>query len=351
MTATQSTEPAEVPAQEAERKLDPQMIESMRDANEPDEAQDAELRESIKELGFLKELAVIVAGDGQIIVGHRRVRIAKELGIEPVVVTLDGDDAYAIRLAIASNLGAKPFTKKERRKIARELYGTGEFSCQAIADVLGVARMTISRDVAGMDRTDVIPPGTRERVRELHAEGNPSRGVARMLGIGQTSVLRILSDPHTTSEASGRGVEPALSPEQPGSKGVEAPPDPEPKVDLAELTRERREQREQEEADLPYHATEEDLANYDRMTENLDHTKRMLEVESAASTVLNGTKTVRRRIRSTVDEMDEGRKERIYEMLAEAVGEIEISRMALLGESTSAPDSPPLDDNPKGQAP
>lgn len=117
-----------------------------------------ELRESMREFGWLPEFPAIKDERGVIIVGHRRMAVAEELEIEPVVRTIkfgqgDEGDARRFRLAIASNIGAKPFTPEERARIARYLYGEREWSQQRIAEALKVSQMQVSRDVAELNAT------------------------------------------------------------------------------------------------------------------------------------------------------------------------------------------------------
>jgi len=112
-----------------------------------------ELRESMREFGWIEHFPAIKDERGVVLVGHRRFRAAELEGIEPRTVTVrlgDGDEADARRfkLAIASNLGGKPLTPGDRKKIAKYLYGDGDgWSQQRIAQALNVSQMTVSRDL------------------------------------------------------------------------------------------------------------------------------------------------------------------------------------------------------------
>jgi ParB-like chromosome segregation protein Spo0J len=115
----------------------------------------AELRESMRSFGWLPELPAIADERGVILVGHRRLAVAQELGIKPVItkVTLgQGDEADAKRFAyaIGSNLGAKPFTPEERKEIAEYLYGERDWTIERIAEALKVSASTVGRDIAGV---------------------------------------------------------------------------------------------------------------------------------------------------------------------------------------------------------
>ena len=49
---------------------------------------DTELRASLKQLGWVAEFPALVDEDGVVLVGHRRLMLAKQLKIEPVIKTL-----------------------------------------------------------------------------------------------------------------------------------------------------------------------------------------------------------------------------------------------------------------------
>lgn len=124
-----------------------------------------ELRQSMEATGWNPSLPAIADEHGVIIVGHGRLQVAKELGIEPVIVTrVFGDDpaGHAARtaLAAASNVGASPLTAEDRRKHAEDLWGDGtRFTMTEIGKLLNVATKTISRDLSGL--TSVKPPKER----------------------------------------------------------------------------------------------------------------------------------------------------------------------------------------------
>src|SRR5690349_9486100 len=64
------------------------------------EGDDDELRQSMKQFGWIKEFSALADENGVVLVGNRRLRLAKELGIEPVITTLNfgnGDTADAER--------------------------------------------------------------------------------------------------------------------------------------------------------------------------------------------------------------------------------------------------------------
>jgi hypothetical protein len=78
-----------------------------------------------------QEFPALVDENGVVLVGHRRLKIAEEEGIAPAIKNLNlgnGDlaDAKRLRLAIVSNIGSKPMTKEDRKRIAEHLYGKRE---------------------------------------------------------------------------------------------------------------------------------------------------------------------------------------------------------------------------------
>ncbi len=135
-----------------------------------------ELRESMQNLGWLRQLPAIQDENGVVIVGHRRLDVAAELGIEPVVETVrfgegEAADAQRAMLAIASNVGAEKISPADRKKIAADLYGAG-WSMAKIGELLKVSAMSVSRDLRGFNA--VLNPVEKAkrggRPRKQHAE-------------------------------------------------------------------------------------------------------------------------------------------------------------------------------------
>lgn len=149
-----------------------------------------ELRESLRSFGWLEELPAIKDERGVVLVGHRRLAVAAELEIEPKVKTIrlgDGDEADAKRfaLAVASNIGFKPFTPEERKDLAEYLYGERNWTQQRIAEALQVNQRTISRDLEelgivpkskrGRPRHRKAPPELEDKIRSQVEAGEPIR--------------------------------------------------------------------------------------------------------------------------------------------------------------------------------
>lgn len=109
-----------------------------------------ELRESLKLHGWVPEFPAIKDERGVVLVGNRRVALAKELGIEPVFTTInigrgDAADARRLRIAIVSNVGPKRLSPNDRKRIAEYLYKDKEWSQDKIAEALQVDQATVSR--------------------------------------------------------------------------------------------------------------------------------------------------------------------------------------------------------------
>lgn len=116
-----------------------------------------ELRESMKSWGWVDRPQFRALGDKRgkvVLIGHRRIVVAKELGIDwekhiDWVDLGEGDaaDAERFKLAIVSNLGAKPLSVPSRKRLAMYLYSEQDWSMERVAEALNVTPMTISRDL------------------------------------------------------------------------------------------------------------------------------------------------------------------------------------------------------------
>jgi hypothetical protein len=123
----------------------------------------SELRASLKEFGWRKEFPAYKDERGVVLVGHRRLKIAAEEGIKPVIVELelgDGDEADAERLKVAlvSNIGFVPLGKKDRGRIAQYLYGERKWTMERIAKALDVNKATVSRDLGDCCSVQQLKP-------------------------------------------------------------------------------------------------------------------------------------------------------------------------------------------------
>jgi ParB-like chromosome segregation protein Spo0J len=170
---------------------------------------DTELKESLKRFGWVEHLPALTDENDVVLVGHRRIRLAKQLGIEPVIKTIrlgKGDEADAKRLAIAiaSNLGHAPLTHDDRKRIAEYLYGKREWTMQRIADALNVGIGTVSRDLGNSS--------TVEKLKPAKTASNP-KGAGRPKGT---------TKPHSESEKLAKArdlIRPRVEADQPLKTG------------------------------------------------------------------------------------------------------------------------------------
>jgi ParB-like chromosome segregation protein Spo0J len=121
----------------------------------------SDLRESMALHGWIEEFPALADECDIVLVGHRRLAVARELGIAPVVKKLtlgsgDAADAKRFQLALVSNIGAKPLTAADRQRIAEYLYGGREWTMQRIAEALNVAQSTITEDLSNLSAVDKL---------------------------------------------------------------------------------------------------------------------------------------------------------------------------------------------------
>jgi len=157
-----------------------------------------ELRESMRELGWVDAFPAIIDERGVVLVGHRRLKVAAELGIKPKIfkVTLGtgkAADVMRLKLALASNIGYRPMTPASRKRIAAYLYDDQGWSMQKIGQALRVSHKTISLDLEDARRTlgTMRTPGIQPPRRDtLGRPASPGRTGGKFL----ERTLRILAD-------------------------------------------------------------------------------------------------------------------------------------------------------------
>lgn len=151
-----------------------------------DTLDDDELRESMETAGWLPGHPAIQDEHGVTIVGHRRLKIAAELGITPDILKIkfgtgDKADIDRLRTAWLSNVGGKPYSKADRKAMGVYLAERG-WTQQSIARAMAVAQSTIARDLA-IIHTPLSPEVTRQARAEgvrTHAPGaGRPRGTTR----------------------------------------------------------------------------------------------------------------------------------------------------------------------------
>lgn len=194
--------------------IDAAIIAEIRSTIPPD---DTELTESLKAHGWRKEFPAIQDENGVTLVGNRRLRIARALGIEPVVVTAtfgegEAADDQRMIVAITSNVGGVPATKAERQQLAIRLFQQLNWTQQRIGNALGVSQMQASRYLAGIQTSGLNSPprdtkrgrpkGRRqpppekkkrdEKIVALHDQGLNASQISAEVGIVPRAVSQIV---------------------------------------------------------------------------------------------------------------------------------------------------------------
>jgi hypothetical protein len=146
---------------------------------------DAELRQSMMAFGWIPELPALLDQNGALLVGSRRMKIAEELCITPVIkiVHIDDDsgdegDKRRFRIAVASNVGTKTLSKNDKYRLTTYLYNDRHWSLDSIgaalrSSVVRTAELVRRRDVKRRD-SHVMKHETPEldvEVRSLLSEG------------------------------------------------------------------------------------------------------------------------------------------------------------------------------------
>lgn len=112
-----------------------------------DPATEAALRASIERHGVL--VPVAIDQNGEIIDGHHRARIARELDVSfDVRRHKIRDEDHARELAITLNADRRQLTLEQRRAVVADLRASGH-STRAIAGAVGVTHPTVLNDLSG----------------------------------------------------------------------------------------------------------------------------------------------------------------------------------------------------------
>lgn len=144
----------------------PQLFDAL-----PKPVEDA-LRASIERFGVL--VPVVQDQHGNLIDGRHRLRIAKELKIEPRFDTVQvAGEEQAREIQRTLNADRRHLTEDQRRAMVADLRREGH-SERAIAGALGVSQTTVHRDIerASTDSGESVHP---ERVRSLDGKSRPAR--------------------------------------------------------------------------------------------------------------------------------------------------------------------------------
>lgn len=161
-----------------------------------------ELVQSIRAHGVLQPIAVREVPDGyEIIAGERRVRAAREVGLEaiPAVVREVGDPEM-LELALVENVQRRDLDPIERAEGYRKLQETLGLTQEAVAARVGLKRATVTNHVRLLD----LPEPVQDAVRK----GLISMGHARaLLGLPDEAQQLAMLERTVRQELSVRALE------------------------------------------------------------------------------------------------------------------------------------------------
>jgi ParB family chromosome partitioning protein len=196
-----------------------------------DEEELTSLSESIKNHGVLQPLVVRQTADGyQLIAGERRLRAAKEAGLEAVPVrVVDFNDQQVLEAALVENIHRTDLNPIEKAHGFKEYLDRFQMTHEDLAQRLGLARPTITNLVSLLE----LPPEIQDCVRN----GEVTLGHAKVLkGVPEPERQVALCKEVVTRGLSVHGLDSLLK-EQKQAEQVAAPVEaPEPKAPPVEKT-------------------------------------------------------------------------------------------------------------------
>ncbi|KPL07657.1 hypothetical protein AMJ86_03590 [bacterium SM23_57] len=162
-----------------------------------------ELMESIKKDGMLQPIVVRPKGKGyQLVIGERRLRAAKMLGLErvPANILSDLDDNRMLELALIENLQREDLNPIEIAKGLQQLVDKFHLTQEQVAEKVGKQRATVTN----LLRLLKLPKEIQNSVKS----GQISMGHARaMLAVDDPAVQRALYQRTIARKLSVRQVE------------------------------------------------------------------------------------------------------------------------------------------------
>jgi ParB family chromosome partitioning protein len=187
-----------------------------------DKSQLEELKKSILSTGILQPIVVRPAGERyQVVVGERRLRAAKELGLEriPAVVRQAGDGEL-LELALIENVQRADLNPIEKAKAYRRLMQEFGLTQEQVAQRVGQERSTVANFVRLLE----LPKEVQDHV----SRGTISMGHARaLLTIADGAKQRELADRVAKEGVSVRDVERLIArgeaPRKRASRGEKSP--------------------------------------------------------------------------------------------------------------------------------
>lgn len=184
-----------------------------------DPADLAELRHSIQEIGLLQPIVVRPSGSGyELIAGERRLRAAKELGLEQLPALIrETDDAALLRDALLENLHRSQLNPIEEAAAYQQLLEDFDCTHEELAERIGRSRPQITN----MLRLLRLPP----QVQQLLMTGSLSNGHARaLLGLSSAIEMETLATRVVTEGLSVRKTEELVAVSRQPSEAVPQAP-------------------------------------------------------------------------------------------------------------------------------
>lgn len=146
-----------------------------------------ELVASVREKGVVQPVLVRHKdGDYELIAGERRLRAAKEIGMEEVpVIVKDVSDVDVLELSLIENIQREELNPIEEAKAFQRLIDEFKFTQEEVAKAVGKERATISNTIRLL--------GLPKRAQEMVTGGELSMGHARaLLGLsGEHTILKL----------------------------------------------------------------------------------------------------------------------------------------------------------------
>lgn len=172
-----------------------------------------ELISSIKEKGVIQPILVRQRGDEyELIAGERRLRAAKELGLDKVPALIkDVDDADALGLALIENIQREELNPIDEAHAYQRLMDEFEFTQDRIGQVVGKDNTTVSNSI----RLLTLP----KKIQDYLSGGALNIGHAKvLLSVGNQSAQLDLSKKAIKSGLSVRALEKLIKRRRPYKK-------------------------------------------------------------------------------------------------------------------------------------
>lgn len=179
-----------------------------------------ELAASIREVGILQPLVIRVTENGfELIAGERRLRAAKEAGIDRVPVLIrQAAESESMELALVENLQREDLNPLETAAAYQALLDSFGFTKEQLAERLGKSRTSVTNTL----RLTRLPAS----IRALILEGELTEGHARaLLPLEEEERMMRVAQRITSQKLSVRRTEEIVREElsNPRSKAVEEP--------------------------------------------------------------------------------------------------------------------------------